>query len=338
MKSIPILFLFISALVSSACAASVSPTGAATVKPPTPPKSGTIRIGFSSSVDMGDVPSYMAHELLTAQGYTLQVITFASADLQAAALAQGELDIANGGVRPIWIAIGKGADARTIMEQVANAWMLVAKSEYTACADLQGKRIAFTSAAALNRALFDAYVQQQCPGLKFETLLISGSESRMAALLAGELDAAPLELADWIQMQQKAPQRFNGMVDFARELPTLKTTGVYVRRAFAEQKPEAVRDYIRALLTVHRALRVDPAQLQNAAVKFLKVDPATAQTITQAYLARQMWDVNGGLTRQAVQFSIDFFTKIKSIPEGLTVEAVADLSYLDAVLAEIGRK
>jgi ABC-type nitrate/sulfonate/bicarbonate transport system substrate-binding protein len=118
----------------------------------------------------------------------------------------------------------------------------------------------------------------------------------------------------------------------------LKATGVHASRAFAEQHPEAVRAYIRALLLVHRAIRANPAELQNGVVKFLGLDPKTAETIAQAYLARNLWDSNGGLTPADVQYSIDFFTKAKSVPEGLTVEGVADLSYLNAVLDEIGRK
>lgn len=287
---------------------------------------------------MGDVPSLMAHELLTAQGYTIEVTAFTSADVETAALMQGALDIANGSMRTIWLGIGKGGNARTLMEQVADAWLLVAKLEIKTCGDLTGKRIAFTSSSSLNHALFDAYTQEYCPMLDYKPLLISSSENRAAALVAGELDASPLELADWIQQQEKAPDRFHVLFNFGQEMPELKTTGVYAHRAFSEQQPEAVRDYIRALLTVHRAIKDNPADLNKAAVKYLHLDPKTAETIAQEYLALNLWDVNGGLTRGDVQYSINFFTKTKSIPEGLTVDAVADLSYLNEVLDEIGRK
>ncbi len=329
------LFLLIGAIILTACAPAAMPNPAAT---PAPKKSGTIRVGFPTSTDMGDVPSLMAHELLTAQGYTIQAVAFASADLEAAALAQGQIDIANGSMRTVWLAIAKGANARTIMEQLANVWSLVAKPEYKTCADLNGKRIAFTSNSSLNRALFDAYAQSSCPSLKFEPLLISGSESRAAALLSGELDATPLELADWIHVQRKAPDRFHAIANFAQEMPNLKTTGVYAHAAIAEQQPDAVRDYLHTLIGIHRAIRSKPADLQNAAVKYLKLDSATAQTVVQAYLSRNIWDVNGGLTRADVQYSIDLFGKSKSIPEGLTVDGVADLSYLSAVLDEMGRQ
>ncbi len=68
------------------------------------------------------------------------------------------------------------------------------------------------------------------------------------------------------------------------------------------------------------------------------MEPAEAATTTQAYLQKNIWDVNGGLSRDAVAYSVDFFTTTGSLPVGLTADKVSDLSYLDAVLNEIGRK
>lgn len=338
MKFVVVSWLVICAFVLGGCAPVAVPTGVSPAISPIPTKSRIIRVGFSTSTDMGDVPSLMAHELLTAQGYTIEVTAFTSADLETAALMQGAIDIANGSMRTVWLGIGKGGNARTLMEQVADAWLLVAKIDIKTCGDLAGKRIAFTSSSSLNHALFDAYTQEYCPRLEYEPLLISSSENRAAALLAGQVDATPLELADWIEQQEKAPDRFHVLFNFGEQLPRLKTTGVYARGAFAEQQPEAVRDYIRALLAVHRAIRDNTAQLRDAAAKYLHLDSTTAETIAQAYLALNMWDPNGGLTREDVQYSLDFFTKTNSIPEGMTVDSVADLSYLRQVLDEIGRK
>lgn len=337
MNKILFLCLLFGALVVYGCAP-------ITFQPETPAgtlratKSGTIRVGFASNADVGDVPSLMAHELLRAQGYTIEGKNFAGADLQVSALMQGDLDIANGSMRTVWIAQSQKPDASTIMEQVKDNWLLIAKPEFKACADLEGQRIAFTNTGSLNYALFTAHTQEHCPDLKYDQLFISSSENRAAALLAGELEATPLSLSDWIQVQQKEPDRFHVLVNYAEELPELKTTGVHVNRAFAEQHPEAVRDYIRALITVHRTIQSDPTALPKAIVKFLDLDAETAQTVAKAYLALDMWDQNGGLGREDVQYSIDFFTKSGSLPEGLTVDGVAELSYLNQVLEEMGRK
>lgn len=337
MKNLRLCLLAATILVCG-CAPLTVPTRASATQSAVPHKTGTIRVGFSSNADLGDVPSLMAHELLRAEGYTIQARNFAGADLQVSALMQGDLDIANGSMRTVWIAQNRKPAASTIMEQVKNNWLLVSKTAFKTCAELEGQRIAFTNTGSLNYALFVAHTKKHCPELKYEQLFISSSGNRAAALLAGELEATPLSLSDWIQVQQKEPNRFHVLVNYAAELPELKTTGVHANRAFAEQQPEAVRDYIRALLTVHRTIQSDPTALEKAIVKFLDLDAETAQTLAQAYLALGMWDPNGGLEREDVQSSLDFFTENGSLPEGLTVDGVADLSYLNQVLEEIGRR
>jgi hypothetical protein len=46
---------------------------------------------------------------------------------------------------------------------------------------------------------------------------------------------------------------------------------------------------------------------------------------------------DGGLTIERLQKTIDFLVAAKGLPDGLQADHVADRSYLDAVLAAIGR-
>ncbi len=259
MKKLFVAIGMIGLIVLASCAAPSTPT---------PEKSGTFRVGFASEVDFGDLPTLMAHDLLRAQGYTVEPQFFANADLEVAALAQGALDFGNGSTRTHWNAVAKSVPLVTVMEQTANVWSLVAKTGIKTCADLNGRRVAYSSAGALSAALLKAYLGQNCPEAKPEILLIPNSSARAAALLAGESDAAPLELADVLQMQQKAPDKLHTLINFAQALPQLKTTGVHVRSDFAKQHPEQVRDYLQALLSVHRDIRANPNLVQDAAVNF----------------------------------------------------------------------
>lgn len=301
------------------------------------PKSGTIRVGFSTEADVSDVPSLMAQDRLRAEGYTIETNFFTSADVQAAALTQGSVDIGNGSTRTAWNAAAKGAELATIAEEAADVWSIVAVNEIKACADLNGKRVGLTSSSSLNAALMKAYLEN-CPGTEPQILTIANSSARAAALLAGELDATPLELGDVAELNEKDPARFHTLVNFATELPQLKTTGVQATRAFAQQHPDLVRAYIKALLGVHRDIRANPQLLKDAIGRYLKMDAATANRLGEVYLARNIWDANGGMTREGIAYSVDFFTRTGSLPEGLNADKVSDLSYLEQVLEEIGRK
>ena len=297
-----------------------------------------LRVAFSSTAEFGDIPSLMAHELLVRQGYEVLPTFYDKPELAVEALARGDADIGNGSTRTYWAAVGKGAQIATIMDEQANAWQIVAGPAIRSCADLDGRRFSVSGEAAVSSTMAESYIRENCPGVKREIVLISGSPNRAAALLAGQIDATVLELADVIQLEQQAPGRTHSLVDFGTGLPHLKTTGVHVNRSFAVAHPEAVKDYIRALLTIHRQIRRDPDPLLAAAGKRLEIDEKLLPQISAAYSKSNSWDVNGGLSEEAVQYSLGFFSGKNSLPVALKVQDVADLSYLNAVLDEMGRQ
>jgi NitT/TauT family transport system substrate-binding protein len=295
-------------------------------------------VAYPSVVDMEDIPTVMAHELLSEQGYRVTPTFFAQSELAVEALASGDADFGNGADRTFWAAVSQGAPIVTIMEQAANSWAIFAVPEIQTCEDLGGMRFAQHSEGAVSKAMSDAYLLENCPDTEPEILIIPGSENRAAALMAGEIDASPVELADAVQIELERPGDFHILTNFAIDVPKLKTTGMYVNANFAEEHPEVVKDYIKAVLTVHRQINEDHDLLIKEAQKWLAIDPEVLPKVVEAQFAANSWDVNGGLDEDAIQFSIDFFTNSGSLEPGLTVDGVADLSYLNEVLDEIGRQ
>lgn len=297
-----------------------------------------LRVGFSSAVDFADVPSLMAHDLLAEQGYEIEPTFFGQPELAVEALARGDVDIGSGSTRQYWAAVEKGANIATIMEQTANEWQIVAVPGIETCADLHGRRLAQHSEGAAGKAMSDAYIAEHCPGTEPLLLYIPGSENRAAALLAGEIDATPLALADVLQLEQDAPGRFHTLTNFALDLPRLKTIGVYANRDLAAEHPEAVQDYIQALLTVHRRINEDPNLIEQAAARYVDLDPNVLSQVADASLAINAWDVNGGMTESDLEYTLDFYARAGNLEPDLTVADVADLSFLEEVLAEMGRE
>ena len=95
---------------------------------------------------------------------------------------------------------------------------------------------------------------------------------------------------------------------------------------------------MRALLEANRRVAADRPMLYAEAQKRIGLDAAAAKETADMYLDTNAWDPNGGLTAENVKFTLDFLTGIGAVPAGLKVENVADLSYLNAALDEIGRK
>jgi NitT/TauT family transport system substrate-binding protein len=297
-----------------------------------------IRVAYTASVDISDIPSLMAHDRLAGQGYEIVTTFFAQNELAVDTLARGDVDLGIGSVSTFWMAAGKGAPIATVVEQVADNWMLVARKGIDDCAGLNGKRMGHHTEGAVGKVLVDHFLRSNCAGIRTNNVMISGSENRAAALLSGAIDASPLQVADVMRLDRLAAGRFHVLVDFWSDLPGIKTTAVHANRRFMAAHPQAVRDYIRELLTVHRRIAADPSILGTKASQVLKVEKEWALEVGRTYVDKGMWDCNGGLTPTNLASTLAFFTLAGRLPAGLKVSDVADLSFLNSVLEEIGRK
>jgi ABC-type nitrate/sulfonate/bicarbonate transport system substrate-binding protein len=290
--------------------------GACSYRPPAPEartqarlKSGKLRLFDLPNVDVRDVPMLMALDDLAAQGYTVEKTNMASGSLIADALARGDADIGLLNSQTMWMAIVRGAPVRTIAEFTNPTTILAARAEIRSCCDLHGKRLGVATTGGLSPALFRWHLQQNCPGTEPRLFVILESTGRAAALLAGEIDALIAPGEEFVKLQREAPSKFHVLMSWAEEFPDVLIDCLHVRRQWAEQNPECVRDFLRALLLAQRRVVSSPGLL-----------------------------VDGGPTAQEVQRTIDFLTEMASLPRGLNPSAVADLSYLNGVLDEIGRQ
>jgi NitT/TauT family transport system substrate-binding protein len=294
----------------------------------------TIRIAFPSEVDLGDIPSLMVMDALAEKGYHVEPTFFASAELAVEALSRGDADFAAGSVRTYWAGIQKGANLVMIMEQACNSWTIYAASDIQTCGAIAGKRLAVSSEGSGHTAMTQTYIRENCPGIEYDLVLVPGSQNRAAALLAGRIDVTPLEMADAIQVDRKAPGKFHSLADFATGLPNLLTTGVYANRAFAKNDPDLVAEYISAALETHRKISKDPDLLAKETRKHLDIGAELLTEVIEKHLAIEMWPTDGGLTEEKILYSINFYTNSGHIEPGLTLENVADLSYLQKARAQ----
>jgi NitT/TauT family transport system substrate-binding protein len=334
----------VSVLLCAVALACTAQTPAAAPAPPTSPsptpgKSGTLRFSLLNGVSsIKDTPWLMALDDLKAQGYTVEIVPFAKGELIPAALERGDIEVGSANTNTAWAAIAKGANQRTVVGRMGMTFYLVAKQDMQACRDLDGRKVVFNSRQATGYVMFDKYVTQNCPDAKPQIVLISDSGNRLAALQAGEVDAGYLEIEDWLQLDATAPGKYRVFLDFGKEFPNIAYLTFGVQRTWAEQHPEMLKDYIRALLTAHRRVRENPQLLRDEIAKRFSMDSAKAQKLAETYGALNVWDVNGGLTADNLASTIDFLASNGSVPQGMKVEDVADLSYLNAVLAEMGRQ
>jgi ABC-type nitrate/sulfonate/bicarbonate transport system substrate-binding protein len=91
------------------------------------------------------------------------------------------------------------------------------------------------------------------------------------------------------------------------------------------------------VVTARRSLQ-DPQTLREAIVGYLEVEPSEARQLADLYLSRNTWDVRGEYTLDTVQTTMDFLQEYGDLPQEIEAKDVADLSYYEEVLDEIGRQ
>jgi ABC-type nitrate/sulfonate/bicarbonate transport system substrate-binding protein len=319
----PALVAGITVVVAAACAVG-----------PGDSRPAPIRVAFANVPDFDDLAALVAHDRLEAEGYAIEYVPFAVSELGAEALARGDVQFANGAVRSYWSAVARGAPIVTLMEHVVDVHRLVATSEIDACDDLDGRQVGIQSAGAAGTALLRAYLDATCPDARPELLYIPQSENRTVALTSGGLDASVLELSDTLWIQAEHPGRFHVLADFQALWPEVPATGVHVNAAYAAAHPEVVLAYIRARLVANRAVAADPTLVVARADRAIGPSPAWP-AIAEAYVAANAWHARGRLTPAGVAEALGLFGRYGGLSGRLTAAQVADLTYLDAALAEL---
>lgn len=329
MRTVAILLLISIFLVAGACANRRS-------KPS--PQFRTLHYLDATDLDIKDVPLLMAFDVLQAKGYTIEKNYVASGTLVVQALTQGDADIGKLNNQTMWIAISKGAPVRTIAQFTGLTSVLAGKQEIKSCAELGNRRVGILGTIGVSSTLFNIFLKENYPGVTPQVLLIPESAGRMTAMVNGKIDASILSGEELLKLQRQTPGKFHMLTSYAQAFPKLQINGLHVSRSWAEQNPQVVKDVLQAILTVYQQIITNPQLLYDESVKRLSLDPETAKAICDTYLQMGIWRVDGGLTAENVQYTLDFLANNGTLQPGLKTEDVADLSYLKATLDELARQ
>jgi ABC-type nitrate/sulfonate/bicarbonate transport system substrate-binding protein len=333
----PVVLLL--AIAAAGCSFQSAGTPARQAGDPAVPR-GTVTLRFADLVnlDVRDVPLLMAFDDLEAHGYRVEKLYLGNGAMITESLVRGDADIGMINNQTAWTAIVKGADLRTISQFTTPATLLAATAAVRTCADLRDRKVGVPTTSGLSPLLFNLYLQRRCGGATPQLLVLPESAARAAALMSGAVDAAIMPGEELLKIQRQSPTPFHIVMSNATEFPDVQIDGLHVRREWAEQHQELVLDFIRAQLRAHRLIYESPQTLIDQAIKRLSLDPETAKAIADMHLRMKIWDVNAGLTLDTVQGTLDFLIREGAVPAGTTATQVANLSYLDTALREVGRR
>lgn len=347
--SLAVAGMFVVGACSSTPAATTAPTTApATSAPATtapseaPPSSdempGTkeFTVAFTST-GLSSAPFLAAIKALNDSGYTIKTEVIAESELVTQGVASGDFAFGSGANNALLAAVEKGANLKALMARVKNEWTLYARTDIADCAGLAGKRLAIHSEGAVSTAMVRNYINEICPGTEPLYVTIEGSNNRVTAMLADQIDASPLELSDAINIDATAGDRYHQIASFANDLPDLQTTSIYVNGPFATENPGSVLALVKAVLDQHKQIEGNAAYLKGLAEEFVPdaINPDTIDAAAAKYVELGMFPADGGTTDANMDYTSEFFG-----PDGtgatdakVPVIQFTDLHFLELALA-----
>jgi ABC-type nitrate/sulfonate/bicarbonate transport system substrate-binding protein len=278
----------------------------------------------------------MAHARMRDMGREVDVTHFMAPDLAIEAVSHGSVDIVHGSIISAWVAASRGAPIRTVMDHTANPYRLVVAQGISTCAELSGRRLAMPGESNVSTYLVRGFLEQECPVVQPEIVYMMASTNRAAALLAGRVDAAGLELSVLLRLEEQAPGRFRVLSDFSSRWPLIRTTGVHVNVAFAAAHPAVVRDYLRAQLDATRDVETDPALVVPIATEELGASEKWVP-VAMLYRDARVWPQDGGLTDDAIARTLEFFKGHGALSANVSPETVVEPRFLAEALAAEGK-
>ena len=288
--------------------------------------------GFSGWA-VGYLPTAVAIDRLTEMGYEINVAELGGNSNQLQAAATGAVQIT--AIAQVMDAIDQGLDSRFFMEANTNEFLLVSKAEFATCESLNGRTVGIQSTGSFVGQLAIQWLAQACPGTNANLTVIEGSDNRLAALLANQLDSSVVDLQDWTLLQRAKPGEFTVTGDFTKMMPIMRAAFA-AQQSFIAENPQLIEDWIRVHLDVYREAYGNPDLLVDKGRELLgEIDPEAMPAIVEAFLAAQVWPVDGGLGEQDVMDTINFFNNDgESFVNIKTAADVADRTLLDKVLSQ----
>jgi len=201
-------------------------------------------------------------------------------------LLSGAVQITSGQPTFTYVPDAQGADLVAIYSPAATYEVWVAKPPISGAKQLEGKTLGVFSLQDLDVVYTRQMMQQVGVKASAYTLLAVGpTNNKLAAVVAGHVDAAPLyPPANFVARQQGLVEIFNTTELKTGQIPTFYE----VRRSWAEQHRVAVINIIRALNKAHAWL-FDPAnktQTVQILAKYTSIAPDLVEKSYDLYFAK----------------------------------------------------
>jgi ABC-type nitrate/sulfonate/bicarbonate transport system substrate-binding protein len=353
----PFALAVAAALIMAACTTSApsggagtpgsSPAGSVNAVAPGPtalPFAGqTLRVVNAQPGSFNDVQlSYWQQQLKDKYGLSVQYNETASPDTTLRAVVAGSADLAVA-LSPtglIDLVQQTGTDVKMLAADAdASDDVLVSKSSITGVPDLAGKTLGFSSPGAESDLI--PHLCLNANGFDYGTLKkvqIGGTSARMAALLAGQIDASVAHQADAQAAISKSKGSIKVLLDCGKSLGQYPQTGLIATGAWIAANPELAQAVVDAYVDANRwAATNKDAYIELAKTWVPDMAPEEMPAQYDILKALAFWPVNGGIDEAALETYLTDAAQVGILTGKIpTTDKWVDATFVNDYLARNG--
>lgn len=244
------------------------------------------------------------------QGYNINPLVVNGNAVEDNAVATGAAQIGNNAIDSVFPAILHGDPFVVFGIADAPDFALVTKGSIKTVQQLNGKSLGLagptTETAALTR------YTEGSGHIHINIVYSSSSSARAEALLAGRLDATPLEFDDLSKIfNGSKPGAFHILVNYATALPWLLNGVFFYSKSFEAAHPTIVQAFVNDVSKAQQQAYANPVGFVQEYGNLLSgYTPAELKSSIQQSAQYKIWPQNGALgaiSQAAVTKSIAFY-------------------------------
>jgi NitT/TauT family transport system substrate-binding protein len=309
-----------SALLLAGCTSGTSGNSTAAPK-------ATVSFAFSSAVpQIEKVPTLQAMAGLKSKGYPTKSIWLQSSADPVQAVVRGDATFGSASTSAVLAAIAQGVPVIGVMSALNPAYAIEASSSISGPSAMNGKRLAI-NATVSSTTLYGQLMVNNLPGVKPQLLVIPGTPARVSALIAGQADAAVLQLSAVPDLEKQQPGKFHTIYNVASSQQGLSDSMIFVRTDELKNHRDFVKTVVDAIVAQQADAYSNTAALGAAITKYIpSTDVATGKAMAKLYTTSKAWPADGGFTKADVQKTLDRLATAKLVSPIPTVKQSADLT------------
>lgn len=267
---------------------------------------GSFTLGVEVPASVVNVPMLMTIDRLADDGFAVTTVNFQSPETMTLALQNGEVDMIGISVGTVFSAVEAGLEAKLMLGLANSDFHMIALSELETCADLDGHSVAIHSYEGTTGAMTTRWLDTECPEARPNVMIVPGSENRLAGLLAGQLDASPIDTQSALQLMDERPGEFDFIDSFSDN--ALLASGYVASNAWMEENPEIATQLARTYIAIIDEITQDPQLLiEETLARIPDVNISLIERVVPNWIENELFVPAVGVAPEVIEEALAFY-------------------------------